>query len=148
MYVHTTGGTCSFSGNAGGMGGALFVGDGASMQISESVSFTGNKATLNGGAVLTSPKSSVTISGSNVSFAGNFARFGGQASFYGKVAIQVAALVVCMYVCMHICMCAYIRSQSIFLWQSDHSGSCIGCMYVCIHNAYTEHLFMAKWPFR
>ena len=90
--LHTptsTAGSCSFSGNAGGMGGALFVGDGANMQISESVSFTANKALLNGGALLTSPLSNITISGSNVSFAGNVARFGGQASFYGKVAIQV-----------------------------------------------------------
>jgi predicted outer membrane repeat protein len=90
-HAQTTGGSCSFAGNAGGIGGALFVGDGASMEITDSVSFSKNKATVNGGALVSAPNSSVSISGSNVSFAGNKARRGGQGAFYGKVEIQVCA---------------------------------------------------------
>jgi predicted outer membrane repeat protein len=90
LLVCSIGGSCSFSGNGGNVGGALYIGDGASMELAESVSFSNNIASLNGGAILSTPNSSILISGSNVSFAGNAARYGGQGSFYGKVAIQVS----------------------------------------------------------
>ncbi len=96
--THTTGGFCSFAGNAGGIGGALYVGNGASMEITDSVSFTNNKATVNGGAVISAPNSSISLAGNSISFAGNAAKYGGQGSFYGKVEIQVCAVHVC-FVC-------------------------------------------------